>query len=335
MSCPSYGSSSNVALYYCEDPDPALALPATLQWDQIRMTGESLDLALTSTISDEITPERSYANSKLSQGEVTGSFNYEVQAGFLDNFILSALQSVKDLVTTQNPTPADPWLDAELTINHSTVKCLAVLKRILHADGSIDLYTFRGVQISSLSFDCQPSALITGTCNIMGVGADDVLNALPAGWTLNGAPVSSLMSGVDSLLGLELQDSGGADLGIIFQNFTFTFDNQLRQQYAVGTDNVFAAGLAAGRFMASLSASAYYSNPTIYDNFLSDSELKVVFSLHDSAGNGWDFLFDKVKITSGSTPQAGSPDQDLLISTELRAFESAANGTVQITKQVA
>lgn len=332
MTCPAYGSSANVALYYTEDPDPSAALSTTLEWDQIRMTGETLDLALSSTISDEITPERSFANSKLSQGEISGGFNFEASKGFLDNFLISVLQSSKDLTTTETPTPSDPWADTEAAVNEASPKCLTLLKRVLHADSSVDIYVFRGVQVSSLSLSFQPSALVTGTVSVMGVGADDVRTSLPAGWTLNAADSNPLMSGVDSVQSLELQNSGGTDLGVIFQNFSLTLDNQLRQQFAVGTDNIFAAGLAAGRFMASMSASAYYSAPDIYSNFLADSELKVAFNLLDSADDGWSFLFDKVKITSGSTPQAGGPDQDLLISTELRGFESASNGTVKVTK---
>lgn len=337
--CASYGSSSEVALYYALDPDLSdLDLTDnTIKWQQIRMTGETMDLALSSTISDEITPQRSYANSKLTQGNVSGGFNFEASAEFLDNWLIAALQADKDMTILGDTAPADPWdLDAEAITNGSRKHCLTLLKVVTLASGNYDLYVFRGCQVGSLDLSFQPGALITGSVSIMGTGGQAYANqaVIPAGWTLTPDYNNPLMSGVDSLTGLQLQSSVGADLGIIFQNFSLKLDNQIREQFGVGTGSIYAAGVASGRFMLTMDAAAYYSNPAIFNNFVQDNELKVVFSMLDSTANGWDFLIDKVKVTGGSTPQAGGPDQDLIISSTFQGFESATNGTVKITKQV-
>lgn len=333
--CPSYGSSSEVALYYTRDPDPAdIDLSNnTLVWQQIRMTGENLELALSSTISDEITPQRSYANSILSQGSVTGGFNFEASAGFLDNWLVSVLQADKELRFIGVAKTADRWTHAESITNSSTKQCLAILKRVLLASGAYDWYVFRGIQVSSMSLSFEPGATVTGTVNVMGTGGQVLTaQAKPSGWTLTPDYNNPLMSAVSSLTGLQLQNSSSVDLGIIFQNFSLTLDNQLREQFGVGTGSIYAAGVASGRFMATAEASAYYSSPAVYTNFVADNELKIAFSLIDSAGEGWTWLMDKVKVTGGSTPMASGPDSDLIISSQFQAFESATNGSVKITK---
>ena len=333
--CPSYGSSSEVALYYTRDPDPTDAdiSDNTLVWQQIRMTGENLELALSSTISDEITPQRSYANSILSQGSVTGGFNFEASAGFLDNWLVSVLQANKELRFIGVAKTADRWTHSEAITNGSTKQCLAILKRVQLANGLYDWYMFRGIQVSSLSLSFEPGATVTGTVNVMGTGGAVLANqAKPAGWTLTADYNNPLMSAVDSLTGLQLQNSSSVDLGIIFQSFSLTLDNQLREQFGVGTGSIYAAGVASGRFMATADASAYYSAPDIYTNLVQDNELKIAFSLVDSAGEGWTWLMDKVKVTSGSTPMASGPDTDLMIASQFQGFESTSNGTVKITK---
>ncbi len=435
MTCPSYGSSSQVTVWYAIDPDPTVALPDgssapnAFTWHQIPMTGESLNATLSSTISEQITPQRSYAGSKLTQGEVGGSINYELQASpFINNMLISVLQANQALdvgadevagtsgvaisavgtdvdddrtvdltgvsvvvgasysvvidgvnfthvAVTGNTLPniatalaalidaaaytatagtntitisagaglssidftswvVAAWAPGEALVNGSTKKCLTLLKRVQVGDTTYDWYAFRGVQVSSMSFDMKPNALITGSVSFMGVRPDDPVEAtaLPTHWTFVNAPNLPLMSGVDSLEDLQVQTSAGVDTGATLQDFTLTFDNQLRQQQAVGLGHPFAAGVASGRFMASCSGTTYYANPRIYADFLDDAALKIVMELRDDDGNGYDILFDYAKVTSGSLPEAGGPDQDLTVSTEFRAYESATNGTVKITR---
>jgi hypothetical protein len=437
MTCPAYGSSSNVSLWYAIDPDPAAAIPDgssapnAFEWFGIPMTGESLNANLSSTISEIITPERSYAGSKLTQGEVGGDINFELMAGpFVNNMLISVLQANQALdvgadevagtsgvaisavgtlvdddrtvnltgvsavegasysvvidgenfthVATTGQTLSQiatalallidndatyvatagtntitisagaglslieftswvvaAWAPGEALTNGSTTKCLAIMKRVMITSSTYDWYIFRGCQISSLSLDMKPNALITGTISVMGVRPDDPVEAtaLPTHWTFTRHPNLPLMSGVDSLESLEVQTSAGVDSGATLQDFSLKIDNQLRQQQAVGLGHPFSAGVASGRFMASANGTAYYANPRIYNDFLDDASLKIVMELRDDDGNGYDILMDYVKVTSGSLPEAGGPDQDLTVSTEFRAFESATNGTIKVTRK--
>ena len=439
MTCPAFGSSSEVSIWYNIDPDPTVAIPDgssapnAFTWFNIPITGETLNASLTSTISEIITPQRSYAGSKLTQGEVGGDINIELQASpFLYNMLLAVLQATQPIdvgadlvagtagvainavgtlvdddrtinltgltategasysvmidgvnftyvagttpststiatgiaalidassayastastatitvsagaglseITFTSWTPA-AWAPGEAVINGSTKTCLAFMKRVRVSDTNFDWYLFRGAQISKLTLDMKPGALITGSVSMMGVRPDAPAEntTLPAHWTFVDSPALPIMSGVDSLESLEIQTSAGVDSGATLQDFNITFDNQLRQQQAVGLGHPFAAGIASGRFMASASGTAYYANPRVYLDFLNDAALKIVGVLKDDDGSGFQFLMDYVKVTSGSLPEASGPDQDLTIKTEFRSFESATNGTVKLTKLAA
>ncbi|MCO5761595.1 MAG: phage tail tube protein [Chromatiaceae bacterium] len=431
--CPAFGSTSETSLFYAIDPDPAAAIPDVTTWFEVPFTGESLNATLSSTISERITPQRSYAGSLLTQGEAGGDINFELQASpFMNNMLIAALQANQALdvgadevagtsgvtinavqaginddrtidvtgltvtvgasysvvidgenfthvavtgntlaniatelaalidassayaatastnvitiasgaglsVITFTSWVPTAWAPGEALTNGSTKKCLMFLKRVKVSDTEHDLFAFRGCQVSSLSLAITPGALITGTVSLMGVKPDDPVEAVVVStiyptWTFTSAPELPLMSGVSSLETLEIRNSAGVDTGVTLQDFNLTLDNQLRQQQAVGLGHVFSAGIASGRFMAQVSGTAYYASPKIYDDFLNDRPLKVIGELRDSEGNGWDLLFDLVKVTSGSLPEAGGPDQDLTVATEMQAYESLANGTVKITR---
>jgi hypothetical protein len=402
---------------------------STVAWQEVPFTGETLNTSLSSVISERITPARSYAGSKLTQGSVSGQVSYELQSNaVLNNFILSALQTsqaidvgsdpvagtsgvvvsavgtgvdddrtitLTGLTATQGavysvvvngvnynytagstPTTStiatglasaidaatayaasatgavitidtgaglasitftswvpSSWAPGEAVTNGSTKNCFAFLKRIRIDTTHFDFYVFRGCQVSSMSFEIKPGALLTGSCTIMGIKPEAPLENVvkPAGWTFTDAPVLPLMSGVDSLQNFKIM-SGAVDTGVVLQDLTITLDNQLRQQTAVGLGHPFAAGVASGRFMASLSGTAYYASPKIYNAFLNDTSLSISGSLLDSNDDGIEFLFDYCKVTSGSLPEGSGPDQDLVVKTEFRAFESATNGTVKITR---
>lgn len=327
--CAAYGSTSGLALYYAVDADPDASISGgTITWTPVPITSESLGLNLTATVSDRITPERSYAGSVITQGEVSGSFGFEFESGaFMDTMLQAALQA------------SGTWSAGAAIINGETPSCLMFLKTV-DRPGGTDFYVFRGCQVDSVSGSVSPGSLITGEVSIMGQrqgadaidGTNAVLTAKPAGWTLSALGAAKLMSSVYAIQNLEIQDTSGTDLGVIAQEVSFQFSNSLRQQFAVGTGQPYAAGVASGRFMATFSVNAYYKDASLFNQMQADNDLKITFDLLDGDDAGWNFLADYVKITSSPPPQAGGPDQDLMLQTEFQAFESASNGSVKLTK---
>ena len=430
MACPAFGSTSEQSLWYALDTNPAvdIATSGTATWHEVPYTGESLTANLSSTVSDRITAQRSYAGSKLSQGEVSGDINFEAHASeFVMNMIVAALQANQNLgfggaplagpgptISAAGAAPADPrtidltgvtflagaqyriiigpnvfshvpssgtisgvatalaaainahatytatassniitissgagtsnisytgyslgggWPAGTALVNGSTKKCLMFMKRILVGAGKYDYYIYRGCQVGSISFEGTPGALVTGTINVMGLRPQAPIanTAIPGTWTFVPAPSGQLMSGADSLKDFSIS-VGGVDSGVVMQSVTLSINNNLRQQQAVGLGHPFAAGVASGRIQVTFGGSAYYADPTIYNQFVNDTPLKIEGKLLDSNLVGFGFLADFVKVTTGGAPMAGGADQDLVIETEFQAYESASNGTIKITR---
>jgi hypothetical protein len=337
--CPFYSSSSETSVFYALDTFGADDLETTdaVSWTEVPMTGESVDAALTSAISERITQQRSFAGSKLVQGEVMGGINYELQASnFIYDMLICALQADKKLSIHESGTD---WADDETIINGQTKHCLMFLKRVQVGNNLYDWYVFRGVQIGSISMEIQPNALLNGTINLMGVRPQDPIEsqAAPAAWEFISSPNLDLMSGVDSLKNFEILISDTA-AKVTMMSVTFTIENSLRQQPAVGIDSPFAAGVASGRLSATYSGQSYYSSPAVFNALLNDEAVSISGDLVDSQGAGFSFSSPYVKVTEGAIPLAGGPDQDLMIATSFQAFESVesdAEGTIRITKLAA
>jgi hypothetical protein len=330
MACPAYGSSSGVSIFYAVDADPDAAIGPTKGWNEVPFTSDSLAGNLTSSQSERITAARAYAGSAITAGEVSGSLGFETEANaFMNTMLQAALQS--------SAAPSGTAVK-----NGSTPMCLMFVKRIKRGAG-FDYYVYRGVQVDSMSLNISPGSFITGELSLQGIrmgagvlgasdGSNDVLDTVPVGWTFTQYTSGNIMSSVFAIQNLEVQDSAGADIGVIARELSLTLSNQLRQQQAIGTGTPFAVGIASGRFMATASLEAYYAGPTIVDAMFNDDELKLTFDLVDPDGKGWTFLMDKCKITSSPPPMAEGPDQDLMSSTDLQGFESATNGSIKVTR---
>lgn len=328
MACPAFGSTSEVSLFYQIDPDPTLAIPATFVWKPVRMTGESFDLQLSSTMSNEISSTRSYSDSILTQGTVTGGFNFEASAGSLDDWLICALQANKDL--SCEATPASPWNTAQTIKNGSTKKCLAFLKKVV-VGATTYYYTYRGCQVDQLTLDMKPGAIVTGSVTVQGSGGA-VATTPGASWTYSSALTNPLMSSVDNVDNFALTDHADVAIAATVSSLTLVLSNQLRAQNAIGS--LYPSGIASGRFQASSQIGLYFQNEKLYTQMLNNNRVKLFFELADSAGEKFGFDMNFGKVQSGVTPQAGGPDQDLLINPQVSWFEDATTGTVSITKTV-
>jgi hypothetical protein len=320
------------------DADPSAAISTTQEWAAVRMTGETLDQNLTSTISDEITTNRSFADSKLSEGQIVGGFTFEASYKQLGDLLIPALQGAYDMDLGISPAPGNLWATTDTMANGSSKQCLMFMKRVL-VGTTYWYYTYRGCQIDSLSLNMEVGSLVTGSVTLLGIGgAVDSGTAAtgPTGntWTYDTAVYggSQLMSAVDSISNFSLTDHTDASITATFQSLNLTFSNQMRAQSAVNSAGIYPAGISSGRFMAEISSTIYFQNGTLYTQLINDDLCKLAFDLADSSGNTFNFDFDKLKPQGGVTPLAGGPDQDLLISPTFRAFEDATKGTVTITR---
>jgi hypothetical protein len=341
MTCASFGSSNDVSLFYAIDPDPAAIMPAATVWKPVPFTSESLDNALSVSMSEQVRDTAEYTTSKTTQGSVSGNISFEVFAGsFVENMLIAALRADTDLHITEDTRT---WDDAGTIRNGKKVHCFAFLKRIRRASGNYDFFLFRGVQIASLSLNMDSGSVVTGDVSIMGTGigdgstlvykdiADGTAPIDVAGWTFEAYPESELMDSGKNFANFIIYNSAAADTGIVAQSVSVSLDNSLREQFAVGEGKLYPAGVGSGRLNSTLSISAYYADPTLFEALQTDENLSITFDLKDDTTKGFAFEFPKVRVSSGANPQAGGNDSDLMLSSEFQAYGDVTDGTVRVT----
>jgi hypothetical protein len=328
MTCSSFGATSEVSLYYTKDTDSTSLWSDSVTWEPVPFTAESLATTITSTGSEQISD--TYSGTVTTQGEVGGSISFEVHAGnFFFDMLLAVLQSNKK--TSVGTGVASIWYDAATIKNGTTKHCFAFLKRI-SVGGYYDWFIYRGVQVSAMSLDVSPGTLVTGSVDLAGVSSEAPRSALakPAGWTLTPPADAYVMSSSDSLQEFDIKDNG-VSVGLTLESLSIRFDNQLRQQPAVGISSIYPVGVASGRFMATYSGMAYYANSKLYSALINSTNLTIGGKLVDLSAEGIEFSSAVVRVSSGSTPMAEGPDQDLMVNSEFQAFDHAT-GTVAVIK---
>lgn len=341
MTCPSFGSSSEVSLWYAADAEivvnslgEASQLSATpTEWSPVPMTGEAINTNLAVSISGQITSNRSYANSLLTRGEVVGTINFEAQANtFLYDMLICALQAN----FTTSFEGGSSWLPMVDMRNASSKHCFALLRRV-PVSGGYDWYVYRGCQVGGISFEISPNALITGVVSFTGIRPDDVIEAQASvtDWTFLPETYLPLMSGGGSLKNFFISSWNAPNwetVDVTMQSISLAIDNQLRSQGTVNTGSIYSGGIGSGRFRATFSGSAYYSNPALYTALLNDTRIRIGGRLLDSEGDGFEFESTLAKVVSREPPMAGGPEQDIIVGTEFQAFEDLVNGTLRLTK---
>lgn len=85
-------STSRVSLQYKPETSFGVTPAAGTNYYDLRVTGESLDFALTKTDSAEINSTRSISSQTPTSASANGGFNFEFSHGEFDRFLLSALQ---------------------------------------------------------------------------------------------------------------------------------------------------------------------------------------------------------------------------------------------------
>jgi hypothetical protein len=344
MTCPAFGSTSNITLFYALDPDPSLPLPngssvgEAFTWYEMPVASESLTAELTSSISDRITESRAYFGSVITQGQVSGSVTFELSTQeVLYNLIIAMLGHSKDLTFTGSET--DPWANSQIIGNAPDVpKCLTILKRVRRAyqtTWKYDWYVFRGVRVSGMTLDVNSGEILKTTFNFIGIKPDAprVDIARPAHWTLNTLALGALTPTLSDDTQFRVRDQSDTDLGFFAQNASFSFDSALSQQWAIGGGGGrFASGIREGRFSATASMAIYYKDPSLYTAMLNDTAVKIQGVFRDSDGKGLNIELPYAKITSGGIVVAGGPDQDAIVQTEFRGFESPNLPSVRFTK---
>ena len=317
-------SSARIALFRTTGAPPSAIAPGNTDWLTLPFTGESLSEKLTSAQSAAMRDDRQFASSRLVRGESTGDISLEMAYGkWFDEVLSGVLQAT--------PYPDNPLAAQVDTIANGKTKTFFAFEKRLEAETGFTYTVFQDCQLNTLSFDIQSNALVTMSLGVIGLtattGTTEVANSTYTNFNIDDQMDSSFGASIS------FKDQANVPIDVTAQNFTLSIDNQMRGQQAVGY--FYNAGVASGRFKATLSATIYFRNMDLYNKFKSNTGIKVEIVLSDSAGNSYRFNMDNVKTTSHDVV-AGGADQDQTVTVELQAFPSGGAGTtLAITRTAA
>lgn len=189
-------------------------------------------------------------------------------------------------------------------------------------------FAYRGMNLNKLSMNFASGSIATGSFDFM--GKDSVRGATTQ---LPGTPTASqtydvmnAVSGVGNIF-----EGGEALTSTFIKTLKFDLDNKLRGQTAIGT--LGNAGIAPGTLEVKGEMEVYLADGTMYDKFINNTASSISWSAKDGAGNGYVFQFPKVKFSSAKV-QAGSLDQDCMLSIPFTALMDATTGKTIIVDRV-
>jgi len=172
------------------------------------------------------------------------------------------------------------------------------------------------MKVNGFSMSMASGSILNGTISFL--GATGIGGATSAEASSYGAAgTNELINSVSNIDGLTLSsvDSAGAltDIAAVFQEFTWSVDNGLRNQAAVGY--LFPADIGSSRFTGEATATIYFASRDIFDQFIVNGNMNLRWQITDLAdvyGNRYGFMFQKVKVASHEV-LAGGADSDILV----------------------
>jgi hypothetical protein len=201
----------------------------------------------------------------------------------------------------------------------------------LPADGDDHFFIFSGQKASSLSLSMTTGSIISGDIGFMGATpAASATSKDGDGYTAS--LTNELMNSVSNVKGLSLHSiasNGTATLvtDTTFQELSVSIDNNLREQPGIGS--LFSQGIGSGRIKVEASATLYFANREIYDEFLTNGTMQLRFQLTDSKdayGNRYGFVLPQLKIASYEAAATGA-DSDIMAPISFTGEEDVLSGT--------
>lgn len=298
--------SNRVQLSYVAEVTPGVT-PATPQLRNLRMTSESLNTNIATSVSNEIRSDRNVADVIKTGSTAGGDINVEYSFGEYDELLEAFMQGT--------------WA-ANVLKNGSTRRSFTIQKAF--TDKSKYQY-FRGCEVTTMSMDLTQGAIVTGAFGILARTSED------GAIDLDPTPTASLTNSVFNT-GAHFKNFkiNGTSYSDGVRKVAFNATNTPREQRQMGTTAL--AGVGIGRFNVSGSFETYFGDATVInDSIANDTYLTIAYDL-DIAGVGYTISFPKVKATT-RTIVAGGVDQDVVLNVSWQAVADANGVTMQVTRK--
>jgi hypothetical protein len=267
---------------------------------QLRLTGESLDFAKQTVISEALRADRMIDDLALVGFETSGDINFELSYGSYDDLFEALTQGTWSGVASGTPT----------TLKNGVVeRSFAIEKKF--ADIS-KFAVFTGMEVSSMELDVTALQIIKGKFAFMGkkavYGTATSSTSLVAPTT---SPVMTASANVGNIL------YGGSALTTGIKDLKLTITNAMRKQEVVASQ--YAAGIGQGTFEVKGTVNAYFEDLTLISDVISHTTSSLAFDMTDSLGNIYTFTVPALKWAKGNAA-AGKKDEDIMIPLEFQGI---------------
>lgn len=249
------------------------------------------------------------------------------------------------LIKLDASTPAQPGVMTGVSISSARLRNGKVRRSFTVEKAFTDIGSYKaftGMNVAGFTINAEMSALTTGDFQFMGRLGKKSTNATSLPGTKQVNPDMRPMSGMTGTVcnvWIDGQPLTGTNVGSI----SFTYDNNLRMQNAMCSADengiVGAVGIGNGAISASLSLGVYFAqSDVLYDEFVSNRNVKLEFTAFDSEGHGYIFQFPKANISTHQVTAEGN-NQDLMAQIEITGLQIKSalpdlNGAVVIIDRI-
>jgi hypothetical protein len=285
--------------------------PATPTFKVLRATGGALRTNKSTVVSDEIRSDRNVSEEIQVGQDVTGSYNFELSYGTLDDFLEAAL--------------CGTWATNVLK-NGTTQRSFTIEERIDIGAGAFSFSRFDGVAVNAMALDIASRAIITGSVDLMGQN-ETLASAIVTGATYTAANTKAIQNSTASIGALTI---AGAAAKI--RSLSLRVDNNMRARPLVGS--LYTDSFGLGRADITGTFQAYFEDNTLYQSVLNHGGGAISLTVGTVANEKYTILLPAVQFTNGER-QPGGVSDDVMVSIPFRArYDSATGASIQITRAV-
>lgn len=267
--------------------------PANPAFKIIRITGESLAFAPTTTISNEMNSTRQVTDSILTGGQSAGDLNFELAYESWFEDMIAGLM-------------CDGWYSELIQIG-TTLKSFTIEKTIPVTGGTTQYHRFTGCVVNGFTLNIAPNQPITGSFSIIGK-AVDTSETLISGATYAQPALTPVMT-APRVVNIEV--GGVAAVSQCFNSLQFTVNNNNRTIECIGT--LGPRETVLGRAEISSQFSVLFTDSTLLETLINQTETSLAFRMNDTSDAVspstpfyYDITLPRVKFTADPVVAGGT-----------------------------
>ena len=278
--------------------------PSTPKLKEIPHTGCALELARDTLTSNSLRSDRQIAFIRTGTDKVSGGIDFELCGGIYDEFIEAAL--------------AGTW--TENVLKAGTAKHSFTIERAFTDIGQYKIN--RGCYVNQLTLSVKPSAVVTGSFDIVGLGTTLASGPLDSAYT-----AADECDPFDSFTGSLLIDD--EEVAVV-TGIDLTLANGIEAKFPLFSRQAVSVGY--GKSTLSGTLSAFFTDKTFVEKFVNDAKVKIAFTL--TRGDfSYAFLIPHATLTNAGTSVQG--EGEISLDLPWSASLDATTGTnIQITRTV-